>query len=264
LSLVAGGLAAVVALGCLFYVLATHALAFGGGKRPPGLARVMLRELASTLLLITLWPLWWLIGASYQLVDQGGGGERRPIILLHGFAMNRSQWLWLGHRLARRGVGPLYGTSYFSPQSVATSARHLSRFISRVMAKEGAERVDIIAHSLGGVVARYYIEQMGGSEHVAKLVTLGSPHRGTLLGRFGLSIIPSARELMADSELLAGLRPIEAVKYTSIWSRADAVVIPPDSSSVVPAGTDRVFEDLGHLTMLLSPRVVDAVVEALQ
>jgi triacylglycerol esterase/lipase EstA (alpha/beta hydrolase family) len=264
-ALVAGGLATVVALGCLFYVVATHALAFGaGGARPRGLLGVMLRELGSTLFLITLWPLWWLLGASYKLSYEGKDGGRRPIILLHGFAMNRSQWLWLGRRLARRGVGPLYGTSYFSPQSVARSARHLSRFISRVMAQEGAEQVDIIAHSLGGVVARYYIEQMGGSEHVARLVTLGSPHRGTRLGRFGLSIIPSARELVADSELLAGLRPIEEVKYTSIWSRADAVVIPPDSSSVAPAGIDRVFEDLGHLTMLLSPRVVDAITEALR
>jgi hypothetical protein len=105
---------------------------------------------------------------------------------------------------------------------------------------------------------------MGGSEHVGRLVTLGSPHRGTTLGRFGLSLVPVARELVAESELLAGLKPHDSVKYTSIWSRTDAVIQPPESASVVPHGEDRVFNDLGHLSMLLSARVVQDIVAALQ
>ncbi len=255
--------AGLVTLGCVFYVAGSYAVAFARPPRPPRLVRVALVELASTLLLISLWPLWWLIGASYGLVKPDSGVKRHPVILLHGLAMNRSQWLWLGRRLARGRLGPLYGTSYFSPQSVVTSARHLQEFVAYVMAREDAERVDIVAHSLGGVVARYFIEQMGGAEHVGRLVTLGSPHRGTRLGRFGLAIMPVAREIMAESELLAGLRHHGEVRYTSIWSRADAIIIPPESSSVAPAGTDRVFDDLGHLSMLLSPRVADAVAAAL-
>jgi triacylglycerol esterase/lipase EstA (alpha/beta hydrolase family) len=260
---IALGLVAVVALGCVGYVAGTYLLAFARAPRPPQLLKVALIELGAVLFLVTLWPLWWLLGASYQLAEEGEGKKRNPVILLHGFAMNRSQWLWLGRHLIKRGVGNLYGTSYFSPQSVKASARHLQEFVAYVMAREDAEQVDIVAHSLGGVVARYYVEQMGGSEHVAKLVTLGSPHRGTRLGRLGLSLIPSAREVVAESELLSGLKPIDAVKYTSIWSRTDAVVVPADSSSVEPAGTDCVFEDLGHLSMLLSTRVADRIVEHL-
>jgi triacylglycerol esterase/lipase EstA (alpha/beta hydrolase family) len=260
----AGGAVGVVALGCILYVAATYGLAFARSPRPPRLWRVAILELGATLLLMTLWPLWWLLGASYKLVEEGTGPRRRPVILLHGFAMNRSQWLWLGRSLIARGVGPLYGTSYFSPQAVAASARHLQKFVAYVMAREDAEQVDIVAHSLGGVVARYYIEQLSGAQHVGRLVTLGSPHRGTRLGRLGLSLIPSARELVSESELLLGLRPAAAVQYTSIWSRADAVVIPPESSSVAPHGTDQVFDDLGHLSMLLSPRVAAAIAERLQ
>jgi triacylglycerol lipase len=256
------GWVAAVGLGCVVYVATTYVLAFAGAPRPRGLWRVALVEVLATVLLISLWPLWWLLGASYELAEEGKGKKGNPVVLLHGFAMNRSQWLWLGRHLVKRGVGPLYGTSYFSPQLVAKSAGHLARFIDDVRAREGAEQVDIVAHSLGGVVARYYIEQMGGSQSVAKLVTLGSPHRGTRLGRFGL-LVPVARELTEESELLAGLSPAEAVEYTSIWSRADAVVIPPESSSVAPAGTDCVFDDLGHLSMLLSTRVADRIVEHL-
>jgi triacylglycerol esterase/lipase EstA (alpha/beta hydrolase family) len=251
----------LVAVGCAGYVVGTYLHAFASGPRPPGLLKVALRELLATIFLITLWPLWWILGASYQLAERKRGGRRNPVILLHGFAMNRSQWLWLGRHLVGRGVGPLYGTSYFSPQRVAVSARHLQKFVAYVMAREDADEVDIVAHSLGGVVARFYIEKMGGAENVARLVTLGSPHRGTRLGRLG--IVPVASELIAESELLLGLKPIDAVKYTSIWSRADAVVVPAESSSVAPEGTDCVFDDLGHLSMLLSKKVADSVVEQL-
>jgi triacylglycerol esterase/lipase EstA (alpha/beta hydrolase family) len=263
LTIVAEILVAAVVLGCVAYDAATYGLAFRVGPRPPHLVRTALVELASVVVLMILWPLWWVLGASYQLAEQGEGKKRNPVILLHGLFMNRSQWLWLGRHLIRRGVGNLYGTSYFSPQSVATSARHLQKFVAEVMARENASQVDIVAHSLGGLVARYYIEKLGGSEHVARLVTIGSPHKGTRLGRLGLWLLPVARELSAESELLAGLRPLDAVKYTSIWSRSDAVVVPADSSSVAPAGTDCVFDDMGHLTMLLSSRVADRIVEHL-
>jgi triacylglycerol esterase/lipase EstA (alpha/beta hydrolase family) len=254
---------AAVVIGCVVYVLFTYALAFGKGPRPPALVKAMGIELLSVTLLMVFWPLWMVLGGSYQIAEPGRG-KRRPVILLHGFAMNRTQWLWLGRRLARRGVGPLYGTSYFSPQSVATSARHLQRFIARVMAREDAERVDIVAHSLGGVVARYYLEKLGGAEHVGRLLTIASPHKGTRLGRLGLGLVPSAREILEESQLFAELGPPpEPVAYSSLWSRTDAIIIPAESSSVAPNGVDRVFDDLGHLTMLLSPRVVDTLVERL-
>jgi hypothetical protein len=49
------------------------------------------------------------------------------------------------------------------------------------------------------------------------------------------------------------------VSYTSIWSRADAIIVPPESSAISPAGEDCVFDDLGHLTLVVSPRVIDVV-----
>jgi triacylglycerol esterase/lipase EstA (alpha/beta hydrolase family) len=261
-------LAGLLVVGCTAYVLFSYALAFGVrrsvGPRPR-LLRAALVELGSTLLLMPLWPLWLLVGATYQAAKEGEGharGRRHPVVLLHGFAMNRTSWAWLAPRLLKRGAGPLYGTTYFSPQSVRRSAHHLRAFVERVIAREDAPRVDIVAHSLGGVVARYYIERLGGARRVARLVTIGSPHRGTVLAR--LALVPSARDMRHDSELLADLgAPKPGVDYTSIWSRADAIVVPAESSSIAPAGRDRVFDDLGHLSMLMSPRVLDAVAESL-
>jgi triacylglycerol esterase/lipase EstA (alpha/beta hydrolase family) len=261
------GVVSLLTVGCATYVSFSYVVAFAKRPRPPRILRAILVEILTTLVLLPFWPLWMIVGATYEVEIEGEGratGKRNPVILLHGFAMNQTQWLWMGSRLARRGIGPLYGTSYFSPQSVRRSGRHLRDFVERVCAREDVKKVDIVAHSLGGVVARYYIEQLGGDARVGRLVTIGSPHRGTVLGRFG-PLLPSAREVADDSEFIAALgHPKPDVKYTSVWSRADAVIIPADSSSIAPAGEDRVFDDIGHLTLLLSPRVIDCVAERLK
>jgi triacylglycerol esterase/lipase EstA (alpha/beta hydrolase family) len=259
---------ALLFLGCVGYVVVSYTIAFGlrpiVGERPRVL-RAAFAELLACLILLPFYPLWLLIGASYAAGMEGEGtarGRRNPVILLHGFAMNRTSWVWLGSRLAARGLGPLYGTSYFSPQSVPVSARHLGNFVERVLAREDATQVDIVAHSLGGVVARYYIERMGGDRRVGRLVTIASPHQGTLLGRLGM--MTSTRQIHHQSPFLTDLgTPKPGVAYTSVWSRSDAIVIPAESASIAPAGEDRVFDGLGHLSLLMSPRVLDVVAERL-
>lgn len=268
---IVGSLAGLLVAGCVVYIVLSYTHAFWHRRTMPvsRLMRAALVELAACLLLLPFWPFWWIVGASYQVARQGEGearGRRHPVVLLHGFAMNRTNWVWLGRRLARRGIGPLYGTSYFSPQSVRRSAEHLARFIERVRAREQASRVDIVAHSLGGVVARYYIEHLGGAASVGRLVTIGSPHNGTKVAHFGL-FIPSAQESRVRSPFIAALGPPRAhdgIAYTSVWSRADAIIEPPESSSLGPAGHDCVFDDIGHLSLLLSPRVLDAVADRLR
>jgi pimeloyl-ACP methyl ester carboxylesterase len=258
--------------GCVIYIAASYVHAFWHRRAavPLGLLlKAALRELLACALLLPFWPLWMIMGASYQIDHQGQHDpEQRgnPVILLHGFAMNRTNWIWLGRRLAARGIGPLYGTSYFSPQPVRRSAQQLAQFIASVCEHERVQRVDIVAHSLGGTVARYYIERLGGARHVHRLVTIGAPHRGTAIAQFG-PLIPSAKDSRIDSPLYAEMGPViarEGLMYTSIWSRSDAIIEPPESSSIAPAGEDRVFDDLGHLSLLLSSRVIDTVAERLK
>jgi pimeloyl-ACP methyl ester carboxylesterase len=268
---IAVGAFAILLVGCIFYVVTsyTHAFWHRHATTPfSNLVRAAFVELGACMLLLPFWPLWLLIGATYEATHEGDGtarGGRHPVILLHGFAMNRTNWIWLGRRLARRGIGPLYCTSYFSPQPVRKSAEQLARFVERVCARERCDKVDIVAHSLGGVVARYYIECLGGAARIGRVVTIGSPHKGTAVARFG-AFLPSGRESLIDSSFYTELGPLTArhgIAYTSVWSRTDAIIEPPESSSVVPVGEDRVFENLGHLSLLLSPRVLDCVADRL-
>ncbi len=269
---IAASLVGLLVFACVFYVVTSYTHAFWHRRltTPVGnLVRAAFVEFGACLLLLPFWPLWMLIGASYEAAHEGEGearGPRHPVILLHGFAMNRTNWIWLGRRLAKRGIGPIYATSYFSPQAVRRSAEHLARFVDEVRARERSERVDVVAHSLGGVVARYYIERLGGDARIGRLVTIGSPHAGTHIARLG-PLMPSAIETRVNSQFYAELGPLRArdgVSYTSVWSRADAIIEPPESSSIAPAGEDRIFEDLGHLSLLLSPRVLDCVAERLR
>jgi len=263
---------AILVTACVFYVVTSYTHAFWHRRltTPVGnLVRAAFVEFGACMLLLPFWPLWMLVGASYEAAHEGEGearGRRNPVVLLHGFAMNRTNWIWLGRRLARRGIGPLYATSYFSPQSVRRSAEHLARFVDRVCAREKCDHVDIVGHSLGGVVARYYVERLGGARKVGRVVTIGSPHNGTIIARLG-ALFPSARETLQNSSFYTELGPLarrEHIAFTSVWSRADAISEPPESSSIAPAGEDCVFEDLGHLSLLLSPRVLDTVAQRLR
>ncbi len=262
------GLLSLFPLGCLTYILVTYAVVLTQRPRAPvaAVVRAALTELFVTLTLLPFWPLWMLFGAVYdRATDSEMADERpgRPIVLLHGFALTHTSWIVLGRRLARRGLGPLFGTTYFSLQPVRTSAEHLGMFVDEVLARTGADKVDIVAHSMGGVVARYYLERLGGSERVGRLVTIASPHHGTRMGNWGLAA--GARDLAVGSPLMRELAPPATPRpYTSIWSRSDSIVIPQSSSSIAPAGEDRVFDDLGHLSLLASRRVVDVIAERLR
>jgi triacylglycerol esterase/lipase EstA (alpha/beta hydrolase family) len=248
-------------LGCLLFVVFTYSVAFGlAAFVSPALLRAAFVELIAELLLLPFYPFWLLAGGVYPVElagEQPPGGGGRPVILLHGIMMNRTNWLLFGRRLTARGVGPLYGLSYFSLQAVQSSAERLRDFVEEVCLREDVEQVDIVAHSLGGVVARYYIERMDGQARIGQLVTIATPHNGTRLAHFGGG--PAARELRASSTLLTDLGPpSDEARYRSIWSRGDAVVIPA-ASSAIGGGRDLVLEDVGHLSLLMSRRVIDAV-----
>nr|HEX4318852.1 alpha/beta fold hydrolase [Kofleriaceae bacterium] len=185
-------------------------------------------------------------------------GER-PLVMLHGYAMNRANFTLLASRLARGGVGPIVGFEYWSLGRVSTAARQLAAFVDDVRARTGAAQVDLIGHSMGGVVARYYVSFGGGDGPVAHLVTLGSPHGGTDMSALGVGF-PS-RELVIGAPLvtrLAATPTPTTTKLLTIWSRSDALV-PASRQQPIPGAVTRVYDDLGHLALLASRRVAHEI-----
>jgi pimeloyl-ACP methyl ester carboxylesterase len=229
-----------------------------GEPSAPGQLGVVAREWALAVALSAARPLGFL--------PLPGAGRRgpRPIIVLHGYAMNRANFVPLAGRLARAGLGPILGFEYWTLGKTASAARRLAAFVDEVRAGTGAAQVDIIGHSMGGVVGRYYVALGGGDGVVANLVTLGSPHSGTDASAMGLG--QPAHELLFGSSLLTRLssarRPAHT-RITVIWSRSDALV--PSVREAHLDGVDEiVHDDLGHLGLLASRRVAAAIIERLR
>jgi triacylglycerol lipase len=184
----------------------------------------------------------------------------RPVLLVHGLASGPGVFLPLQLYLKLRGRGRTYAIS-LPNEGVEQMAEALSAAVLRVckvnrLGKSG--RVDIVAHSLGGLVARLALERPSIRRRVATLVTLGTPHRGTHAARY-LARSP-ARDLRPDSELLARLRhqlpwpgPPSHPRLVAFWSGSDVLLLP--SASARAQGARNVeLRGFTHLSYLLDPR----------
>jgi triacylglycerol esterase/lipase EstA (alpha/beta hydrolase family) len=183
-----------------------------------------------------------------------------PILLVPGYAQNRSSLAWLHRFLLARGFRWVWAVNHPRRNAgLAERAAALGQRVAELRAATGAEQVDIIGHSLGGLVAAWYCRRLGGEAHVRRLVTIGTPWRGTRLAIFARE--PVAREISYGSHVLDGLAP-PGVSAVSIWSPDDPVVVP--SQSAVADGVESVCVDsAGHHELLVSARVFRAVLAAL-
>jgi triacylglycerol lipase len=191
----------------------------------------------------------------------------RPILLVHGIGDNRSAFSILRRTLRRRGYGRITTVNY-SPltSDVRKAAADLARHVERVCQQTGYEQVFVIGHSLGGIIARYYVQCAGGDDRVHTLVTLGSPHAGTHLAR--LAPLPVCQQLRPHSELMRELaRPADcSTRFVAIYSDRDEVVLPNRSARLEHpdlAVTRIRVHGVGHLALLVDNTVVHAVAAAL-
>lgn len=178
--------------------------------------------------------------------------EQRTVVFVHGLAANRSGFLPLRAYLRLHGHGRQIAFDYRSAGSIERLALRLKREID---ASIGGGRIDLVAHSMGGLIARYYLQQLGGARRVDRLITLGTPHRGTHAANF----IPSGlvRQLLPDGPFirqLNALPPPPELRATSLVAGRDLLVQPVDAASC-PFGETVRFDELGHLELLFRPAV---------
>ena len=190
-----------------------------------------------------------------------------PVVLVHGIVDNRSAFRVIRRALHRRGYGRVTTVNY-SPLTtdVAAAAERLGRHLERICDQTGYDRVNVIGHSLGGIIARYYVQRRGGDRRVNTLVTLGSPHSGTTLAR--LLPLPVARQLRPGSQVIRELAaPTRArCRVVSVHSDRDEVVVPCSSARLEHPDldvTNVAVHGVGHLALLVDTVAVNACVDAL-
>ncbi len=187
-----------------------------------------------------------------------------PILLVHGLVDNRSVFTVLRRALRRRGFGRVLTLNY-SPftSDVRTAAAQLAALVEKTCEATGHERVHVVGHSLGGVVARYYVQVMGGDARVHTLCTLGSPHSGT----WAAHLLPSrlVRQLRPGSALLAQLAapaPGCRTRFVAFWSDLDQLIVPTSSARVDHpdlAARNVLVRRVGHMSLPIDGRVVHAI-----
>jgi triacylglycerol lipase len=193
---------------------------------------------------------------------------RTPILLVHGILDNRAIFAMLRRRLRRRGLGSVCSLNY-SPltNDVRQAARELGEVVETLVRRTGYERVHVVAHSLGGLIARYYVQRLGGDERVHTLVTLGTPHSGTLHAH--LLPVQLCRQLRPGSELFTELQlpaPDCRTRLVAYWSDGDQVIVPHRSGRLdhpdLPARNVRV-RHAGHLSLPRDGRVAHEIADLL-
>ena len=110
--------------------------------------------------------------------------SKYPIILVHGIAAKQLKILnafgKIGHELEKEGY-KVYIADTDGFGSIENNAAQLKKFIQRVMEETGAEKVNIIGHSKGGLDSKYMITKLGMEDKVASLTTLCTPHKGSII-----------------------------------------------------------------------------------
>lgn len=191
-----------------------------------------------------------------------------PILLVHGIMDNRSVFTVFRRALRRRGFGSVHAVNYsLFTGDVRTAAHELRGHVERLQELTGAEYVHIVGHSLGGMIARYYVQRLGGADVVDTLVTLGSPHTGTLSAY--LMPTPLAAQLRPGSELLTELAepaPGCPTRFLVVSSRMDQMIVPQRNARLTHPDLhveQLELRDVGHLSLPIDPRSVHWVVSAL-
>jgi triacylglycerol esterase/lipase EstA (alpha/beta hydrolase family) len=220
---------------------------------------LLIQETSCLLLTVLLRPLGW----QQPQIPEAQDSSHPPVILLHGLFQNRSCLFWLQHRLKAAGYQQVISINTPPWRDIESLSEELAKKVDELRIHSKSEKVILVGHSMGGLIARNYVQSRGGSNHVTAMVTLGSPHHGSKLAPFALSTM--GKSLLPGSEFLVKFNKVpwpETTAATSIYTRYDNIVLPAESAKMVGARHIE-LDGMGHTSLLFHPRSLQTVIEAL-
>ncbi|MEJ5255228.1 MAG: alpha/beta fold hydrolase [Acidimicrobiales bacterium] len=233
------------------------------------------REVLSTVITAGMWPL--------GLGDPGLEDVARvealptvvetPVLLVHGYGANKSNWLFLRRYLEQAGFARVHALNY-NPLSadIPGLAERCAERAEQLREHFGVGRIHVVGHSLGGVIARYAVQVLG-LQGVDVCITIASPHGGVRLARYGsplaaLSPLASGLQLRPDSTVMTMLRYSARrlpTRFVAYYSNLDMIVPARRAMILEPElqATNILVKDHGHLSIMLSRRLAQSVVDQL-
>lgn len=197
-----------------------------------------------------------------------GSPTQPPVLIIHGYLATRGSLHLLERRLTERGLIVMsYPLGPLNIGDIRDSAGLIARKVESIVAQTGIARIDIVGHSMGGLVGLDYLKRLGGRHRVRRLIMLGTPTQGTWSALLGLVTAPlglASLQLLPGSPFLRELadRPLPAgAEVVSIGALRDWLA--PLSSTVLD-GVRHIALPTGHSGLLVDEAVADVVVDILK
>ena len=191
------------------------------------------------------------------VVPRASPGED-VVVLIHGFLASAGVFRPLRARLERETGARIATFTHAPGVGIRRIARRLAKLVDRF---PDGTRITVVGHSLGGIVARWYVQEMGGDARVARTISLASPFGGIDVPQLFVGA-----DLHAQSTLLRRLRErahVCGVPHTSIVGEEDSVVVGVETASL-GFGEVVVLPKRGHNALLFCDRVAGIVIDGVR
>ncbi|MEV0700192.1 triacylglycerol lipase [Saccharopolyspora sp. NPDC050389] len=196
------------------------------------------------------------------LVANAAGSH--PVVFVHGYTGSASNWAPALTHFRANGYdsSQLHTFEYDWSQSNERSAAELDAFVDQVRAETGADQVDIVNHSMGGLVTRWYLKELDGHAEVAHWASLAGANHGTTAANACL-VNASCREMLPGSDfeqrLNSGDETPGSTAYATWYSPCDGVIL-PYTSTAVEGAANNVVACQTHIGFLSDTSVLDTVI----
>lgn len=219
----------------------------------------------------SMWSSTWSMPFSATINETAGAMQGGlPVLLVHGFACNGGYWQSMQHALKHAGIPhraidlePVFG-------DIDDYLPAVDQSVNDLVSDSGGKPVVIVGHSMGGLIARAYLSRYG-SQRIARIITIGTPHYGTVLARYSRG--RNCKQMDHDaisgrcSEWLQLLwdshKTEERELITSIYSRHDNIIA-PQSSCHIPDGRNFALDGIGHVELGRHPAIHALVIDEIR
>ena len=199
-------------------------------------------------------------------LSQGG---KRVVVFVHGYGGSRGNFLPMQAYFRLRGYSNTISIGFHDTSRIESMADELRSTLRSLILRNQlpVNSIDIVAHSLGGIISRVTLQDDDLKPYIRNLVTLATPHSGSALARY--LDTPICRGLLPNSSLLQDLQKQKGwgskkmPRLTAFWTPKDCILIPAESAKHKDAN-NICAQDCTHISFLLKPKIWDQIISAME